>query len=237
VVGFQGGYFDSNVNFRGSPDRYHLTGGQVGVYGTYMSGGLFVDGIFSANFGNVNASLPSLQGTSPPPSGAVTNPVFASADVNSYGVQFEAGYQMPIGGSMGAGSFWEPLATVSYVKSHFGDLAVPGGLQQLGNTDSFRASLGARVGTMVDYQYYKLKFSLTARVWDEFRNKALSTLVVPGGSNFFNSDNLHGVFGDVTGQVNLFSTTSGMSAFLNGGVKFKSNYTEGQVTLGARYQW
>ena len=79
--------------------------------------------------------------------------------------------------------------------------------------------------------------AITGRVWDEFNNRPATLVVVAGGPNFPNSDSLTGVFGEVSGQANLFSTTSGFSAFLSGGVKFKSAYTEGTATLGARYQW
>ena len=48
---------------------------------------------------------------------------------------------------------------------------------------------------------------------------------------------LRGLFGNISGQVNLFTNTSGLSVFANGGVKFKSNYTDRSVTIGARYQW
>jgi hypothetical protein len=225
VVGVDGGSVDSNLNFRASPDRYHLTGANVGGYATYISGGLFVDGTINANLLSLDASLPNL--------GVTPNPFTTTDKINSFGGQVEAGYEMPLGGM----AFWEPLGTVSYVNTHLGNLAVPGGTQALGNDDSFRGSLGARVGATAAFQYYKVKLSLTGRVWDEFDNDTLSTLVVPGGPNFLNNDNLKGVFGEISGQANLFTTTSGLSAFLNGGVKFKSSYTEGTVTLGARYQF
>jgi hypothetical protein len=114
---------------------------------------------------------------------------------------------------------------------------MPGGTQKLDDDDSFRASLGARVGAATAFQYYKIKLSITGRIWDEFDNDAQSTLIIPGQPNFLNNDNLKGLFGDISGQANLFSTNTGFSAFLTGGVKFKSSYTEGTVTLGARYQF
>ena len=42
MLGVQGGYVDSNVRFRASPDRANLTGGTVGVYASYVAGGLFI---------------------------------------------------------------------------------------------------------------------------------------------------------------------------------------------------
>jgi hypothetical protein len=173
----------------------------------------------------MNVSLPGL-GTTP-------NPWTASDNVRSVGGKVEAGYQMALGDML----FWEPLGVVSYVNTNFSNLPVPGGTQQIGSADSFRASLGARVGATAAFQYYKVKLSLTGRIWDEFSDNNVSTLIVPAGPNFVGSDNLKGAFGEISGQANLFTINSGLSAFVTGGVKFKSSYTDGTVTVGARYQF
>jgi hypothetical protein len=228
VVGLQGGSIDSNIDFKASPDAYHLTGGDIGIYGTWLSHGLFIDGTLNANLLSMRGTALGLRGTQP------ALPNLAVGDkITSVGGQLEGGYEMPLGASM----FWEPLGTLAYVNTKLTDIPVYGGVQSMGHADSFRGSLGARLGTTMSYQYYKLKFSVTGRIWDEFDNNTISSLAVLDGPNFYNNDNLHGVFGDISGQANLFSTTSGLSAFVNGGVKFKSNYTDGTVTLGARYQW
>jgi hypothetical protein len=225
VLGVDGGFVDSNVNFRNSPDRFHLTGSNIAGYATYLNGGLYIDGTLSANLLDMKASLPGL--------GVTPNPWTTGDKVNSFGGQVEAGYSMPLGGML----FWEPLGTLAYVNTTFTNLPIPGGTQKLGNDDSFRGSLGARVGATTSFQYYKVKLSLTGRVWDEFSDNNLSTLIVPSGPNFTNTDSLKGIFGEISGQANLFSTNTGFSAFVNGGVKFKSSYTDANVTLGARYQF
>jgi hypothetical protein len=45
------------------------------------------------------------------------------------------------------------------------------------------------------------------------------------------------VFGEVQAEANVFEVGNGLSAFLNGGVKFKTRYQEETATLGVRYQW
>jgi hypothetical protein len=45
------------------------------------------------------------------------------------------------------------------------------------------------------------------------------------------------VFGEVQGEANIFANHSGLSAFVNGGYKFKTRWREETVTLGARYTW
>jgi hypothetical protein len=233
VLGVQGGYVSSDLNFKASHDSYKLTGGTVGVYGTYLSGGLFVDGQINVNFLNNKGSLLNLNG-----SGESDIPMAfrVSDNVRTVGGQIEAGYEMPLG-AFGAGAFWEPLGVLSYVSTDVGDLALPGGFVHVGNADSFRGSLGLRFGGTVDGQYYRMKFSLTGRAWDEFSNNTSAALVIAGGPNFVNHDNMHGLFGDISGQMNIFSNTNGVSGFLDGGIKFNSGYTEGSVTLGARYQF
>ncbi|HZZ34377.1 MAG TPA: autotransporter domain-containing protein, partial [Caulobacteraceae bacterium] len=225
VLGLEGGYVDANVRFKASPDRANLTGSTLGVYGTYMAGGLFIDAIVNANFLNLDVSLPGLQ-TSP-------NPWTASGDVRNWGGQVEGGYAMPIG----ATAFWEPIVSLAYARSDFDDLNIPGGTQQFGNVDSFRGSIGARIGTTASYQYYKIKLALEGRVWDEFDGKTDTLLIVPGGPNFLNNDDLDGVFGEIKGEANIFAVGNNFSAFLNGGVKWKSHYQATTVTLGMRYSW
>jgi outer membrane autotransporter protein len=145
----------------------------------------------------------------------------------------EAGYQWPIGAS----SFVEPVASLSYSRTSFDDLPIPGGVQLIDDTDSFKGSLGLRLGTTASYQYYKLKVALEGRVWDEFDGDTNTTLVVASGPNFTNLDELDGVYGEVKGEANLFAMGNALSAFLNGGVKWKDHYQSTTVTLGVRYQW
>jgi hypothetical protein len=231
VVGLETGTIDSDVRFTHSPDRFSLTATDLGGYVTYLQGGLFVDGTLNANFLRLGTNLPS---ASMLPGGGLSGPpLTTNTHGTSWGGQVEAGYNMPLGAS----AFWEPVGSLSYVNSTFDNIPVLGGSDVLGNDTSFRGSLGVRLGMTQDFQYYKIKLAVTGRVWDEFNNDGTATLIVPGGPNFVSDDNLKGVFGEVSGQANLFTTTSGLSAFLTGGVKFKSNYDEGTVTLGARYQW
>ena len=78
--------------------------------------------------------------------------------------------------------------------------------------------------------------AVTGRIWDEFENDPTGTLIVAGGPNFVGADNLKGVFGEVSGQANLFTTTSGLSSPSSPAEsKFKSNLqTKALVTIGAR---
>ena len=97
--------------------------------------------------------------------------------------------------------------------------------------------MGLRIGTTAAYQYYKVKLALEGRVGDEFDGKTITNLVVPGGPNFVNTNDISGVYGEVKGEANLFAMGNNLSAFLNAGVKWKTHYQDSTITLGFRYQW
>jgi outer membrane autotransporter protein len=221
VVGIEGGAVDSDVRLK-SPDRFRLDGGDIGGYATYLSGPLFVDATINANLLTMHSSLPDVAPQGTPTSG-----------VHTVGGQVEAGYEFPLG----AMAFIEPLGSLSYANTSFQDIQVPGGVVDLRHADSFRGSLGGRVGATAAFQYYKVKVAIEGRAWDEWENDTNSTVIVPGGPNFFDTENFKGVFGEVKGEANLFSTVNGFSAFVNGGWRFKSGYSEGTVTLGGRFMW
>jgi outer membrane autotransporter protein len=223
VFGVQGGYMDSDVRFN-QVSRVKFSGPTFGVYGTYMNGGFFLDGIVNANFMNMDVTLPLA-----PPS--LTR---ASSDARSYGGQIEAGYQMPIGAS----AFWEPIAGLSYVHTDIHDLNLgASGLVTYPDTTSFRGSLGLRLGMTGDFQYYRVRASLTGRYIDEFDGSNNTLIISPGPSNLALSDSLHGGFGEVALGTNMFATGGHLSAFANASIRFQSDYQATSVTAGFRYQW
>ncbi len=225
VVGVQGGYVDTNERFRNSSTRLNLTGGVVGVYATYIQGGLFVDGIVNGNILTANWNLPGL--------GVTTAPWVASNHVNTWGGQLEAGYAFPIG----ANSFIEPVGSIAYGRTTNGQLTLPlGNTETIANSDTLRGSLGARVGTTAAFQYYKVKVALEGRAWDEFDGKT-TTVLGNGGTSFTNLNNISGVYGEIKGEANIFAVGNNLSAFVNTGIKWKARYQDTSVTLGVRYQW
>ena len=223
VVGVQGGYVDANERFRNSSTRLNLTGGVVGVYATFVQGGLFVDGIINGNILTGNWNIPGL--------GVTPAPWIASSHVNTWGGQLEAGYAFPIGAS----SFIEPVGSIAYGRTTVGQLNLPVGPQTFSNADTLRGSLGARVGTTAAFQYYKVKVALEGRVWDEFDGDTNALLNI--GAPLATSNDISGVYGEIKGEANIFAVGNNLSAFVNTGVKWKTRYQDTSVTLGVRYQW
>ena len=191
-----------------------------------MNGGFFIDGIINGNFLNTQNNIPSLP---VPPT-----PFSTEGNVTSYGGQIEAGYQM----ALGTTGFWEPLFSLSYVHTDFDNLSLGvSGTANYLSTVSFRGSLGARIGMTSDFQYYKIKLALTGRIWNEFDGDNRTIIISGGPSNFAWTDSFDGTFGELGLSGNLFSTSNGLTAFANAGVKFKDNYQNTNVTVGFRYQW
>ena len=224
VLGLQGGYVSSDVRFRSSLDTVRMTGSVVGAYATYLAGPLFVDATFNSNFLNIGVGLPDTG-----PGGTVFQ---TSGRVRSLGGQIESGYALPIGSN----AFVEPLGLLAYEQTHFDDLIIPGGTEHLNDTTSFRGALGGRVGVNLPMEYYKVKLAVVGRLWDEFNGDSSNTLFSAGPNVDF-TNRIRGVFGEVQAEANVFEDQSGFSAFLNGGIKFKTRYQEETATLGFRYDW
>jgi hypothetical protein len=223
VVGGMIGYVDTNVNFNASNTLTSMEGLTIGLYGTYVAKNFFVDGILAGNFMDMTHQVPTL---APAP-----NNIFTS-QVNTVGGQVEGGYTI----ALGENGFFEPLASLSYVKTTFDDITVPGAVISWDDQTSLRGSLGARLGANHDFDSFTSKFTVTARIWDEFEgNNGL--VIHSAGPNLPLSDDFGGSFGEVSGSVNVFSNESAFSAFVNAGVKFKDNYQSTDATLGFRWRW
>jgi outer membrane autotransporter protein len=159
--------------------------------------------------------------------------VTATADVKSIGAQAEGGWSMAVGGS----GFVEPLASISYVRTTFDSITLPmaAGVT-FDNATSLRASIGVRVGASTSNDNYKLKFNVTGRLWNEFEGDN-HVNINSGGPVLRLGDDFGGGFGELSGGANIFSANGNLSAFINGGVKFRSDYHETGITAGFRYQW
>jgi outer membrane autotransporter protein len=223
IVGGMIGYLDTDVDFNASNSMTSMEGYTVGLYGTYVSKNLFVDGIIAGNFMDVNHQVPTLA--------AAPNNIFAS-EVSSVGAQIEGGFTL----ALGENAFIEPLASVAYVKTSFDDFTVPGAVIDYDDMTSLRGSLGARIGANHDFDTFSTKFTLTGRIWNEFDGEN-SLVIHSAGPDLPLTDDFGGSFGEVTGSVNVFSNEAAFSAFVNGGVKFKDDYQSTEASLGFRWRW
>jgi hypothetical protein len=223
VVGGMIGYVDTNVTFDASTTMISMDGLTIGLYGTYVANNFFVDGIIAGNFLDYAHQAPTL---APAP-----NNIFTS-EANSVGGQIEGGYTI----ALGENAFFEPLASLSYVKTTFDDITVPGAIISWDDQKSLRASLGARLGANHDFDTFTSKFTITARIWDEFEGEN-GLIIDSAGPDLPLTDDFSGSFGEVSGSVNVFSNEAAFSAFVTAGVKFKEDYQSTDASLGFRWRW
>jgi outer membrane autotransporter protein len=217
------GYVDTNVTFDASTTMISMDGLTIGLYGTYVANNFFVDGIIAGNFLDYAHQAPTL---APAP-----NNIFTS-EANSVGGQIEGGYTI----ALGENAFFEPLASLSYVKTTFDDITVPGAIISWDDQKSLRASLGARLGANHDFDTFTSKFTITARIWDEFEGEN-GLIIDSAGPDLPLTDDFSGSFGEVSGSVNVFSNEAAFSAFVTAGVKFKEDYQSTDASLGFRWRW
>jgi len=152
--------------------------------------------------------------------------------VSTVGGQLEGGFTLALSETV----FLEPLASVSYVKTSIDDVAVPGAVIDWDDQTSLRGSLGARLGANADFETFAAKFTITARVWNEFEGEN-GLVIHSAGPDLPLGDDFGGSFGEVSGSVNVFSNESAFSAFVNAGVKFKDDYQSTDASLGFRWRW
>jgi hypothetical protein len=224
VVGVQAGYLDQDTRFNASPLRVNLSGPTLGAYASFVSGGLYLDGIVNANLMDMDIDDPAL-------AAAPANHQF-SGNVDTYGGRVEGGYQMGLGSS----AFWEPLVGLSYLHSNFDDIAIAGATVSWPSATSFRGDLGLRVGLTGDFEWARAQVSLTGKYVNEF-DGSNQILIASGGPNFTTTDHFDGGFGDVSVGASMFARGGHLSAFANAGFRFQSDYQTTSVTAGFRYQW
>ena len=224
VFGVNVGYVDSDVDFSTSQTLASLEGGVFGLYGSYVHGGLFLDGTIGGLKLSVDYSAPSLAG------GGSNEP--ATGELTSLGGQIEGGWRFPLGQN----AFIEPVAGVSYVSTTIDDLAVRGGVVSFDDAASLRGNIGARIGTVAEMDTMKVQFTAIGRVWNEFDGDGQTTLVNSGPA-FVVTDRFDGMFTEVGGGINVFSHDERLSAFVNASYRWNDEWTDASVSLGARYRW
>ena len=219
--GVSAGYVTSDQNFKSSPTTAEYKGAVLGIYATYLKGDFFVDAMAKANLLSMDYKAPSLGNST------------ASPDVKSYGVELDAGQRFPLSES----TFVEPLASLTYAKTSIDSFSITGARFDFKDATSFRGSLGLRGGaTAYKSSETKVDLSLTGRLWNEFEGDN-KMVIHSAGPDLTMTDKFDGTFGEVIGSVNVFGLGDGLSGFVNGGAKFKSNYTSGELTAGLRYEW
>jgi hypothetical protein len=223
LVGIMGGYTGSNLDFGNSETDVDYKVGSVGAYVTYLNGGFFADAALKADFGKIDYSSDL---------GGGFGDSF-NTDFKSVGVTVDTGYRF----NGATGWFFEPKATLSYVRTTYDNAVVLGTGVSIDDADSLRGRLGARLGTQMVSNGNIIEPWLEASAWHEFKGDYTATLT----SNGFNlpvSYDVGGTFGEVAGGANFINVGNGWSGFAKGAVQFGDDSFLGfSGNLGVRKTW
>ena len=131
AFGVTGGYISSDVNFGGVTDRVSFDAFNGGAYATVNSGSLFVSVLGKYDYYKANSISQIGQ-------------YAAKFKGDAYGAQGEVGFRL---GSDKV--FFEPIATIAYVRTNLNDLEAQNAVIDFRNADGFRGKLGARLGANI----------------------------------------------------------------------------------------
>jgi outer membrane autotransporter protein len=220
VFGFLGGAVLADLDYDAQMEQFRIDGGEVGTYATYLSGGLFVDTLFDAQFLNIDP-----QGTSGFP---------GSLDDTKLGVRTDTGYRF---GGFNGGFFFEPLATIGVVWSDIHSFSREGNTVNFDDNANVRGRLGLRIGT--SYQVWQgtvMEPFVIGSVWSHLSGDNEVTLI-SNGSTFHLEDNPQDTWGEVSSGVNFFNPGVHTTAFVKVDFAFGDDMDGVGGKVGMRYNW
>jgi outer membrane autotransporter protein len=227
LIGAFGGFVSTRTQTRGVFGDADLTGGIVGVLGSYFNGGFFIDAQLKGEFLELDeAATPFIPGA---------NPAFftgRSVDVRNFNVSGAVGYKFELGN----GYYIEPSVAVDHVTTSFdGNSGGLGLVVTLPDADATRGRIGARFGTVFTSGNVRVEPSITANVWHVFDASNPGFLVNNlAGTVLTGSEEI--TYGEIGLGAN-FLTTGGLSGFARAEVRFGEDVFGVGGRLGLRYRF
>ncbi len=214
LFGVMGGYVDSKLSFDESSTSIDTNGGTVGAYAALMSGGFFATVLVKADLLNMDYTV-----------GSLAEDDNDDANVTTWGVRGDLGYRF------GDSLFVEPMLSVDGISTKIDEFTIGGVDIDAGTNESFRGGAGLRAG----YGGDSVRASATARVWNVFStdNEVEILADVPLG---ITDDGMEGVYGDVSGQIDVNLSTS-TTVYLKGGILFSDDVTKPNASGGFAFYW
>lgn len=217
-AGVFGGYVGSNLDFDSYGAAADYSGGVIGAYAAFTSGGFYADAEVKADLLNVTYTAPISPGFEV--SGAST----------SVGILANTGYRMELGDS----AFFEPIASVAFVSTQLDGFDAGGASVEFSNGTSLQGGIGARAGvTLGTPGDTTTEVSVMGKIWNEFEDANQITISDGINSTTF-SDGISGVFGELSGTATVYSADRSFSAFGSAGVKFNEDFTSVDAKAGIR---
>jgi hypothetical protein len=219
VFGLLGGLVHGDLDYDALARNFNFDGGQVGVYATYLNGGLFVDTL-------ANLHLYSLE---------TSTLGFPNAlDANTVGLRTDTGYRF---GSFSGGPFLEPLATLEVTWADIDGFSLGGNTVSFDDDANVRGRLGLRAGTtMAAWEGTLMEPFVTGSLWGNLTDDNQATLVSTGRTFRF-EDPLEDVWGEVSAGVNVFNFTQTTAVFAKLDVTFGDDLTGVGGKAGMRVNW
>ncbi|WP_404479192.1 beta strand repeat-containing protein [Novosphingobium sp. BL-52-GroH] len=196
AFGVTGGYISSSMQFDGSADRVSFDVVNAGIYGSFTSGNVFINGLAKYDYYWADARS--------------TGGGFRDKSKgDAYGGRVEAGLRF------GNDSFFaEPAVSVSYVKSDFDSFASQGVAVDFNDADGLRGRAGARLGTQIDMFGAKASIYAGGNYVHEFKGRD-SVTFVSGGQTLTYRNNRVGDYGEAKLGVEI-AQVGGVSGFIEG---------------------
>ena len=218
VFGITAGYGDNTVRLKDTGNALNLSGFNVGAYGGWSDGRLFVAALAKADFADAKLDFQSA-GTQ------------AQVDVTTFGIQAEAGWRLG-----GPGFFAEPMVSVSWTTSEIDDVEVAQGSFAFGDGANVRGKAGMRVGGAWDLSDdLGLQPSLGLFAIRDFAGEdglrfrsGPATLAVDGAQAY--------TYGRLEGGLTL-TGAGGLDTFVKGEADFAGDVSGMAVRAGFSWRW
>ena len=218
VGGVSGGFTTSDLHFRtvGSGADYQVA--NIGLYGAYLLGPLFVNALVKYDHDVVSAF-------------SATARYAQGLDGDSYGARVEAGYRWSHDRV-----YVEPLVEIGYVQTRLDGFSAEASQIDFRTTNSLRAQLGLRSGlTLVASDTVRLAPYVGAHAVQEFDGRD-PVIFSNGGYSLDFASHRPGTSGE--GAVGMdFASAAGLRGFIEGDGDFGGGYSGGGGRLGVRFAW
>jgi outer membrane autotransporter protein len=226
ILGVTGGYQESTTKVRAAQSRQQIDSASIGVYGSYVIGGLSLGLTAKTDFLDLHSRSADFLNSAP------FAPVFTAfeTDGRNTSVGGTISYRFDLGATGWAA---EPTVGLDYTESRFDDAAQLG----LSNGSTTRVRAGSTFST-----FYQVSESMVLQ--PSFGAFAFSNVDVNNGSNLsvdFNSmQAVQTDEGQVRGELNATLTAifaNGFSAFARAEVRFGEDLYGAAGRIGVRYQF
>jgi hypothetical protein len=215
IAGVLGGYVTSKADFNNG-DSVTFAGPQVGVYASWIKGGLYVDGLVKGDFLKADYNV---AGTD------------ADTDSSTIGARVETGYRF----LTATGMFIEPNASLAYAHTKIDDINVSGTPVNFDNGNGLEGKLGARFGGSSQKDGVKYDPYVSVGLVGELLGQ--NTVFLDSGPGLLIEDDAPGVFGEVGVGINIFSSKSGWTGFAKADLRVGDDYFGGTGKIGANWAW